>query len=163
MGVSGSGKTEVGRRLATHLSGVFEDGDDFHSEEAKAKMRAGIPLTDDDRRPWYARMRARIEDMRAAGTTYVLACSALKAVYRQWLRGPDSEAEMRFVFLDGDFELIHGRMLQREGHYMPVSLLKSQFATLERPGTEVLRVSITGTLEDITDQVVATLAEAAAH
>ena len=157
MGVSGSGKTEVGKRLAAHLEGVFEDGDDFHSEEAKDKMRAGIPLTDEDRKPWYARMRRRIVDMRDAGENYVLACSALKAVYRDWLRVSDSPDQMKFVFLDGDFDLIHARMALRQGHYMPVSLLESQFAALEKPGDEVLRVSITGTLEEIAAEVISLL------
>ncbi len=157
MGVSGSGKTEVGRRLAGHLKGVFEDGDDFHSEEAKEKMRSGIALDDEDRKPWYARMRSRVLEMRSAGTNYVLACSALKSVYREWLRDGDSDEEMKFVFLDGDFDLIHNRMAKRQGHYMPVSLLESQFATLEKPGDEVLRVSIAGTLDQITSEVLARL------
>ena len=78
MGVCGCGKTAVGTLLAQRLGGSFEDGDDFHSDEAREKMRAGLPLTDEDRRPWYARLRARVEAVRATGEPYVLACSALK-------------------------------------------------------------------------------------
>lgn len=157
MGVSGSGKTEIGKRLASRLGGVFEDGDDFHTEEAKDKMRAGIPLNDEDRRPWYARLRNRIEEVRRSGSAYVLACSALKAVYREWLRGGDTPEQMKIVFLDGDFDLIQGRMALRKGHYMPVSLLQSQFAALEKPGDEVISVSIKGTLDEIETEVMSRL------
>lgn len=153
MGVSGSGKTEVGKRVAAKLGAIFEDGDDFHTEEAKEKMRAGIPLTDEDRFPWFMRMRRRIEEVRQTGTRYVLACSALKSKYREWLREGDAPDVLQFVFLDGDFDLIHGRMAQRKGHYMPVSLLESQFAALEKPVTEAITVPIDGTLDEITATV----------
>lgn len=153
MGVSGCGKTVVGSLLAQHLGGIFEDGDDFHTEAAKEKMRSGTPLTDDDRKPWYATLRRRIEEMRGITPCYILACSALKAKYRDWLRQGDSRDDMEFVFLDGSFELIHGRMAKREGHYMPVSLLESQFAALEMPGEEVHRVSIDAAPEAIATEV----------
>ena len=131
MGVCGCGKTLIGSRLAEALGGVFEDADDFHTVESKAKMRAGTPLTDDDRRPWFDLLRARIEGMREQTPVYVLACSALKAVYRDRLRGPDGPEDLVFLHLKGSRELIFGRMSAREGHYMPVSLLDSQLAILE--------------------------------
>ena len=141
MGVSGCGKTRVGEMLAKKIGGVFEDADHFHTEAAKDKMRSGTPLTDEDRWPWYARLRARILEMRAITPHYVLACSALKQVYRDRLREGDGPEELVIVFLDGSFELIQARMARRQGHYMPLSLLESQFATLERPA-DALRISI---------------------
>ena len=148
MGVSGSGKTEVGREVAALLGGVFEDADDFHSLEAKAKMGAGTPLTDEDRWPWLARLRARIEEVRGEGKVYVLACSALRAVYREKLREADGEDEMRFVLLDGERDLIAERMGKREGHYMPLSLLDSQLAILERTD-DLMAVSIQPPVKEI--------------
>ena len=131
MGVSGCGKTLIGTLLAERLGGVCEDADDFHSVANKDKMRAGIPLTDEDRWPWYASLRARIEEMRGQTPVYVLACSALKAIYREKLRADDAEDELVFVHLKGPKEVIFARMAKRKGHYMPVSLLDSQFAILE--------------------------------
>lgn len=131
MGVSGCGKSLIGSRLAATLGGVFEDADDFHSAANKNKMRAGIPLTDDDRWPWYATLRARIVEMRGQTPVYVLACSALKAVYREKLRAGDGPADIAFVLLKGSREVIFARMSARKGHYMPASLLDSQFAILE--------------------------------
>ena len=137
MGVSGCGKTVAGELLAPRINGVFEDADNFHTEAAKDKMRASIPLTDEDRWPWYAKLRARIEEMRGLTPCYVLACSALKQIYRDRLRDGDGADQLQFVFLDGSFELINARMSVRKNHYMPVSLLQSQFATLERPADAV--------------------------
>ncbi|HYF36693.1 MAG TPA: gluconokinase, partial [Prosthecobacter sp.] len=131
MGVSGSGKTLIGKKVAERLGGVFEDADDFHSAENKAKMSASIPLTDEDRWPWYATLRARIEEMRKLTPVYVLACSALKEIYRERLRHTDSPAQMAFVLLSGTRELIHERLAARKGHYMPATLLDSQIAILE--------------------------------
>jgi len=131
MGVSGCGKTLIGTRVAEHLGGIFEDADDFHSEANKDKMRAGIPLTDEDRWPWYAALRARIDEMREKTRLYVLACSALKAIYREKLRADDSDTDIAFVHLKGPREVIHARMAKRKGHYMPTTLLDSQFAILE--------------------------------
>lgn len=131
MGVCGCGKSLIGARVAEALGGVFEDADDFHSAENKAKMNAGIPLTDEDRWPWYAALRARIEEMRGLTPVYVLACSALKAVYRERLRAGDAEAVLRFIHLRGPRAVIEARMSARQGHYMPVSLLESQLAILE--------------------------------
>lgn len=157
MGVCGCGKTRVGELLTQKIGGVFEDADNFHTEAAKDKMRSGTPLTDEDRWPWYARLRARIVEMRTVTPHYVLACSALKQVYRDRLRESDGAEQFVVVFLDGTFDLIHERMAQRKDHYMPVSLLESQFAILERPA-DALRVSIDQTPEEIVADILSQLA-----
>ena len=152
MGVSGSGKSLVGSLLAAKLDGVFEDGDDFHPPANKAKMSSGTPLNDDDRWPWYAVLRQRIEDMRHATPIYVLACSALKPVYRDKLRAHDHPETLRFVLLEGTHDLISARLAARKGHFMPPSLLTSQLATLE-PTPDITRVSIDQTPEQIVDAI----------
>lgn len=152
MGVSGSGKSVVGRRLAERLGGVFEDGDDFHPPSNKAKMSSGTPLTDEDRLPWYGILRARVDDMRGRTPVYVLACSALKATYRDWLRKGDAHGEMVFVLLKGGRDLIHGRMAVRKDHFMPVSLLDSQLATLEET-EDLMTVSIEPPPEAIVEEI----------
>jgi len=127
MGVSGSGKTTIGKLLATRLGCRFLDGDDFHTPENVAKMAAGTPLTDEDRRPWLERLNREL----AARPKTVLACSALKESYRQILsQGLD---DCRIVHLRGNIELIRSRLEQRKHRYMPASLLESQFASLEPP------------------------------
>jgi gluconokinase len=148
MGVSGCGKSLIGSLLAASLGGVFEDADDFHSEANKAKMRAGIPLTDEDRWPWYATLRVRIEEMRGHASVYVLACSALKAVYRDRLRAGDGAGEMAFIHLKGSREVIFARMSKRQGHYMPVSLLDSQLAILEETD-DLVAISLDQTPDQI--------------
>jgi len=148
MGVCGCGKTLIGSQIAEKLGGVFEDADHFHSEANKTKMNQGIPLTDEDRWPWYATLRARIEEMRDKTPVYVLACSALKAIYRDKLRAGDDAQTLAFVHLAGSRELIFSRMSARQGHYMPVSLLDSQFAILETTD-DLIHVSIDGTPEQI--------------
>jgi gluconokinase len=152
MGVSGSGKSLVGSLLAAKLDGVFEDGDDFHPPANKTKMSSGTPLNDDDRWPWYAVLRQRIEDMRHATPIYVLACSALKPVYRDKLRAHDHPETLRFVLLEGTHDLISARLAARKGHFMPPSLLTSQLATLE-PTPDITRVSIDQTPEQIVDDI----------
>jgi gluconokinase len=149
MGVCGCGKTLIGSKIAESLGGVFEDADHFHSAANKAKMNQGIPLTDEDRWPWYAALRSRIEEMRAQTPYYVLACSALKAVYREKLRAGDDASTLVFVHLHGSHELIFRRMSARKGHYMPVSLLDSQFAILEQT-SDLIQVSIDGSPDEIT-------------
>lgn len=130
MGVSGVGKTTVGRALAEQLHFHFIDADDFHPPANVAKMHAGIPLDDADRAPWLAALRAAIFGWIAANRSVVLACSALKASYRrELLVGP----EVKLVFLNAPFEVIAGRLRTRPGHYMNPALLKSQFDTLELP------------------------------
>ncbi len=153
MGVSGAGKTEVGRALASLAGGVFEDADDFHSAEAKAKMRQGVALTDEDRGPWLERLRRRILRARDEGVLLVLACSALRAAYREVLRGDDGDAVLRFVLLDGEREVIARRLAARQGHYMPPSLLDSQLATLERTD-DLIAVSIKPPPEGIAEGIV---------
>ena len=153
MGVSGSGKSVIGSLLAERLGGVFDDGDDYHPPSNKAKMSAGTPLTDDDRWPWYATLRQRIVDMRGKTPVHVLGCSALKPVYRDRLRADDSDKEIAFVLLDGSRELITSRMAARKGHFMPLSLLESQLATLQAT-PDLVRISIDATPEEIVTRIV---------
>ena len=128
MGVTGCGKTTVGSMLAEACGWDFHDADDFHPAANVAKMKNGAPLTDEDRWPWLERLNAFLIDSDSQGKSLVLACSALKQVYRDRLaRGC---AAVRFVFLDGDKELIRARLLERRGHYMNPTLLDSQFAIL---------------------------------
>jgi gluconokinase len=131
MGVTGAGKTTVGRLLARALGCDFLDADDYHPAANVAKMRAGRPLTDDDRRPWLARLNEVLREYAARAAGVVLACSALKASYRDRLVAdlPDS----RVVYLRGTKALIAGRLEARRGHYMNPALLDSQLAALEEP------------------------------
>lgn len=144
MGVAGSGKTSHGRALAAALGWDFADADDFHPPANIAKMSAGTPLTDTDRTPWLASLRAEIERRLAAETPFVLACSALKQAYRDalWADRP----RMRLVFLDGPRELLAERLTARSGHYMPAVLLDSQLADLEPPA-DAIRINIADTLD----------------
>lgn len=131
MGVTGCGKTTVGVLLAQELGWTFYDADDFHPAANVANMKKGEPLGDADRWPWLDRLNALLLDGEREGKGAVLACSALKQVYRERLaRGC---AASRFVFLDGEPELIRARLAARQGHYMNPALLDSQFAILERP------------------------------
>jgi gluconokinase len=131
MGVSGSGKTTVGERLAQALGWPFYDGDQFHPPANVAKMQQGTPLTDEDRWPWLHALRTQIETWIRQGVSAVLACSALKQAYRAYLI--IDEGEVKLVYLKGDYNLIHERLAQRRGHFMPPGLLASQFAALEEP------------------------------
>jgi gluconokinase len=127
MGVSGSGKTTIGKLLAARLGCAFLDGDDFHSPENVARMAAGTPLSDADRRPWLERLNRELR----ASDNVVMACSALKQAYRDILT--DGIPACRLVHLRGGLELIRSRLTERRHRYMPASLLESQFATLEPP------------------------------
>lgn len=139
MGVTGCGKTKVGAMLAEACGWEFHDADDFHPAENVAKMKRGVALTDEDRWPWLQRLNTFLLVSERAGKNLVLACSALKQAYRDRLaRGC---ATTRFVFLDGDIELIRARLAGRQGHYMNPKLLDSQFAILERP-TDALRLDV---------------------
>jgi gluconokinase len=131
MGVTGAGKTTVGRLLAARLDAAFLDADDYHPEANVAKMRGGTPLTDADRWPWLARLNAALRAHAARGAAAVLACSALKASYREALLGRVDDA--RLVYLRGSRETIAARLAGRRGHYMDPALLDSQFAALEEP------------------------------
>jgi gluconokinase len=131
MGVTGAGKTTVGRRLAETLGWRFHDADDFHPEANKAKMNAGVPLTDDDRWPWLRALRAVIEQALADGAGAVVTCSALKRAYRDVLSG--GLDGVRYVHLTGDSRILAKRLAGRRGHFMNPALLDSQLATLEVP------------------------------
>ncbi len=133
MGVSGSGKTTIGKRLASRLGFAFADGDAYHPQANIDKMAAGVPLTDEDRRPWLERLRALIEEHASEGRSLVLACSALKADYRRVFTEAEPAARVHFVYLRGDFETLVERMRRRRGHYMKASMLESQFRDLEEP------------------------------
>jgi len=130
MGVSGSGKTTVGRLLAEQLGWKFFEADDYHSGASVEKMRSGIPLDDDDRRPWLEALRELIRDCLRRGESAVLACSALKESYREFLL---IDERVVLVYLKGDYEIIQKRLARRRGHYMNPNLLGSQFDTLEEP------------------------------
>ncbi len=130
-GVSGSGKSTVGVRLARDLGWPFHEGDDDHPPENVAKMMRGVPLDDDDRGPWLEAIRRRMADLDAAGRSAVISCSALKRGYRDRLR--TAAREVRLVYLRGSRELIRQRLEGRRGHFMPDSLLESQFEALEEP------------------------------
>jgi len=131
MGVTGAGKTTVGEALAADLGWDFYDADDFHPAANKAKMHAGIALTDEDRWPWLAAIRRAIEQALADGRGAVVACSALKAAYREALAG--GLEGVAFVLLDGPRELLEERLQARTDHFMNPALLDSQLRTLERP------------------------------
>ena len=134
MGVSGSGKTTIGELLSQALGWPFYDADDFHPPANVDRMRQGIALTDEDRQPWLAALARLIGDALSADQSLVLACSALKAAYRERLtpRGA-TEGEVRFVYLRVPADVAAARLRNRSGHYMPASLVPSQFATLEEP------------------------------
>jgi gluconokinase len=132
MGVSGVGKTTVGELLARETGWPLYDADDFHSAPNIEKMRIGIALTDEDRWPWLDRLNATLREIDQRGGSALLACSALKQRYRDVLKA--GRPGVRFVYLCGSEDLIRDRLKRRRGHYMPASLLASQFAALEEPG-----------------------------
>lgn len=155
MGVSGAGKTTVGRRLAERLDWPFHDGDDLHPGENVRKMAAGEPLTDDDRMPWLERIRQLIQQHDRDGASAVLACSALKQSYRRYLgEGRDS---VRFVFLRANRQVLERRLAARRGHFFDPALLASQLATLETPDRAVT-VDADRTVDEVVDTIVASLA-----
>jgi gluconokinase len=153
MGVSGSGKSTVGKALADRMDWTFADADDYHPPANREKMSRGEPLTDEDRQPWLEKLHDLITEHALKQKTIVLACSALKEKYREILVG-DLEG-VTLVFLRGDAELIAERMRHRE-HFMPVSLLETQLATLEPP-TDAIIVDIAQPLETMLEQVIAQL------
>ena len=134
MGVSGCGKTTIAGLLAKHLGWRLLEGDAFHPPENLAKMRAGTPLTDDDRWPWLRAIAAAIDDARRENQSVVVACSALKRAYRDVLTG--GHADVVLIYLRGSRDLIASRLAVRRDHFMPPGLLDSQFATLEEPGPD---------------------------
>jgi gluconokinase len=135
MGVSGSGKTTIGKLLAEELAWTFYDADDFHPQANVEKMQSGQPLNDEDRIPWLERLRQLLRDAGKSKTNVVLACSALKARYREYLL---IDENVRLVYLKGDAALIQQRMQQRQNHFMKAAMLASQFAALEEPEQAVV-------------------------
>jgi gluconokinase len=131
MGVSGAGKSTVGKLLADGLGWSFYEGDDFHPRSNVVKMAQGIPLTDDDRWPWLRRIRLLIDDLISSGRNGVITSSALKQTYRDELVG--SEDDVKLVYLKGEYGLILSRLEERQDHFMEVGLLESQFQTMEEP------------------------------
>lgn len=131
MGVSGSGKTTVGRALAEALGSEMIEGDEHHPPENVARMAAGIALTDEDRRPWLEALAELLADRHARGQGTVLSCSALRRAYRDVLRAAVPKDETFVIQLDADRDTLRSRMASRTGHYMPPALLESQLATLE--------------------------------
>ena len=150
MGVSGCGKTAVGKLLANQLGWDFYDADDFHPPANVVKMAGGIPLDDSDRAPWLDSLRELILALLKADRSAVLACSALKENYRERLM-KDNEG-VQLVYLKGSYDLIWSRMSARQDHYMKPHMLQSQFATLEEP-TNALTIDISMSLEDIVKNI----------
>lgn len=149
MGVVGAGKTTVGKLLASELNWVFADADDFHPAANVEKIRNGIPLTDDDRAPWLQRLRAEIDHWVVEGRNAILACSALKRIYRDRLEaGP----EVHFVYLKGSAALIADRLRARHGHFATEQILASQFADLEEP-EDAVTIDITQSAEQIAAEI----------
>ena len=154
MGVSGSGKTAVGIRLADELGWPFYDGDDFHPRENVEKMSNGIPLDDEDRTQWLAALHEMIVKHLTQDQSMLMACSALKQKYRDQLAGGNTGTV--FVYLKGDFDLIFERMRVRSGHYMKAEMLRSQFDALEEPN-DALHVDVNQSLDVIVDQIITEL------
>ncbi|WDR03695.1 gluconokinase [Devosia algicola] len=159
MGVSSSGKSTAGQSIARRLHVPFLDGDDYHPDSNVEKMRAGTPLTDEDRWPWLENLAKALSEAADKKGAAVGACSALKRAYRDYLI-EKAEEPITFVYLDGSHDLIAERMAQRHHEYMPESLLDSQFETLEVPDSateNVISVPISDSIEKITDTVVKAL------
>ncbi len=159
MGVSGSGKTTVGRLLAQRLRWPFLDADDFHPPSSVEKMRRGEPLTDADREPWLRALAATLRAHLDGGESAVLACSALKAAYRDGLH---VDERVRFAFLRADKQLLEKRLAGRSGHYFAPALLQSQLETLEPP-KDALTLDAALSPEDLVQEIQRTLGLGAAR
>jgi len=162
MGVSGSGKSTIGEKLAQRLGWSYEDGDRFHPSSNVAKMSAGQPLTDEDRWPWLQAIAKEIDRVCDACEHAVIACSALKRPYRDIL--VHGRQDVRIIYLQGTQDLIASRLALRKGHFMPPGLLASQFGTLEPPDASEnpVTVSIDGSVETIVDDILRQLKLSAA-
>ena len=156
MGVSGSGKTTIGVALAKKLTCLFIEGDDLHPPSNVAKMREGTPLTDQDRAPWLTSLAAKMKETKDSGQSCVVACSALKAAYRRTL---NVDNDVHFVMLEISYETALDRLKNRKGHFMPASLLKSQFQTLQEP-QDAITVNAEQALEEVVVEIVEKLASA---
>jgi gluconokinase len=154
MGVSGSGKTTIGQKLAKRLGWPYEDADTFHPPGNVAKMSAGHPLTDEDRWPWLRAIAAEVDRVLGAGGTIVIGCSALKRVYRDVLL--QNRTDVRLIYLEGTQALIADRLGRRKGHFMPPGLLASQFNTLEPPTADEhpVTVPIDLPIERVVDDII---------
>jgi gluconokinase len=152
MGVSGSGKTTVGQILAKRLGWPFLDADDFHPAANVEKMRGGTPLTDEDRKPWLDAIKRRIDEAYTRRENVVLACSALKHAYQDYLEREGNPEFVEYVQLTGSEELIAKRLAERKGHFMNPKLLHSQFEALEPPAHS-LQVDITPPPEEIAAEI----------
>jgi gluconokinase len=150
MGVTGSGKTTVGKVLASQLGWKFYDADAYHPAANIEKMHRGIPLTDDDRKPWLRALAGLIDDARKRGENIVLACSALKHAYQEYLS--HHLDLVHYVCLCGPVKVIQERLAARKGHFMNPGLLGSQFEILEPP-EDAIRVDVTGTPEEIASEI----------
>lgn len=150
MGVSGCGKSTVGSLLSEKLSVPFYDADDFHFPESIEKMSQGTPLTDEDRKPWLTLLANNIVQWESNGGA-VLACSALKQSYRDLLSSTTNKV-VQFIYLEGDQELLSSRLRNRESHFMPETLLQSQFTTLEVP-KDALTVPIINSLDEMIAEI----------
>jgi gluconokinase len=159
MGVSGCGKSTIASMLAHRLNWIYEDGDWFHPQSNVRKMHAGEPLTDEDRWPWLHGIAAWIDATRRVGNHGTVACSALKRAYRDILVG--ERTDVRIVYLKGAQALIARRLAARDGHFMPPSLLESQFAALEEPQPDEhpIVVSIVPHPREIVEEIVKRLGE----
>ena len=153
MGVSGCGKTTIGTNLARCLNWEYQEGDALHPQTNIVKMSEGIPLNDDDRKPWIARIADWIETRCIAGRDGVISCSALKEVYRQTIRG--TQTDVLFVYLRGSRELLSDRLAYRKDHFMPPNLLESQLELLEEPSIDeqAMVVTIDSTPEKIVQKI----------
>jgi gluconokinase len=156
MGVAGSGKTAVGKKVAEKLNWTFLDADNFHPPANIEKMKLGIPLNDDDRVPWLQRLHDELQHQLTQRHSVILACSALKESYRNTLR--DHISLLTFVHLDVDAETIRNRLQHRTAHFFPKELMESQFATLEKPKDAVI-VDARKPLDAVVDQVIHSLGE----
>jgi gluconokinase len=155
-GVAGSGKTTVGALLAARLHWPFADGDSFHPAANIAKMEAGIPLTDEDRRPWLQAIAAWMDERIARGESDVLACSALKRAYRDELL--DGRPEARMIFLGVDRDEVARHLAARHGHFFPAQLLNTQFDALEPPQPDETGVTVVPLADNPADTVAAIIA-----
>lgn len=153
-GVAGSGKTTIGTRLAQRLGWPYFEGDDFHPPANRERMARGLPLDDSDRAPWLAALRECMDEVRAAGGRAVFSCSALREAHRERLVGGCDDVLL--VHLAGDYDTIHERAMQRQGHFFDPALVASQFETLEPP-RDALVIDVRDTPDAIVDRIVRAL------